>query len=195
MSIRNRYFHVASWAVILTVALAVSSSQADITINFDSLSGSIVDNGSANIAANSLFLVYLSPDTTADFNNVDPTSAQNGETFLGALDAGSRSGRINGNSAAGFAGAGLDGQHVYIAVFDYAYSSYGGSVPAGTYYDVAYVSSWTTTLQGGTSGPDIYGGSISGMQTSSQLVPEPGTWALFALGAVLVGAHVRRRKS
>jgi hypothetical protein len=180
------------------VVLAVSSSQADITINFDSPSGSIHDNGGSNIGANSLFLVYLSPDETADFNNVDPTSALNGETFLGALDGGSRSGRINGNSAANFSGSGYDGQHLYIAVFDYAYSSYSGSVPVGTYYGLGYVSSWTTTLQGGTSSPDIYGGSIAspgGIQTSSQLVPEPGTWALFGLGAVLVGAHIRRRKN
>ena len=146
-------------------------------------------------------MVYLSTDTTINFNTMTPEVSLGNDTFLGAFstqEGPPAAGRIVGHGADVFgAGSlGLAGQSLYIAVFDYAYSSYSGSVPLGTYYSLGHLMTPTTERFGilPSPTPDDYGTSLS-VQTSSQLVPEPGTWALFAIGAVLVGAHMRRRKA
>lgn len=187
--------------ILVAMMLLAVACNAEIAVNFSSGSGTLTDNGGSALNQGSLFLVYHSPDASSSgFNSADPTSPGGGDSLLGAFDiTGSAplGGRITGHTSEVF-GSGSTGyasESVYIAVFDYDYSAYSGSVPVDTYYGLGYVYNPTTERFGVSPTPtaDAYGPGVSSIQTSMQVVPEPGALALFGLGLVVLGVRVFKR--
>jgi hypothetical protein len=197
--------HRKNTIVLATVAVLVAASlaTAEISINFSSPSNSLKDNGGVNLAQDRLVMVFLSVDeSTSGFNNITPETPD-GDVFLGYFDTTGSApigGRITGHTSEifGSGSTGYGGQSLYVAVFDYDYATYdaagAGSLPVGTYYGLGHVMTPTTERfeVSPTPTPDIYGNDLS-VNTTMQLVPEPGTWALFGLGALVIGLRLRKR--
>lgn len=187
---------------VLLLGCAVSNGA--VTINFFTASSSIKDHLNSNIAMHQTFIAYWSLDQSlSGFNNADPLNPTGGDIVLGAFDitAGAAAGgRITGHTADAF-GAGTAAYspgYVYIAVFEYAFASYSGSIASGTYYGLGPIYSQSLTQQFPTPGTvDNYGQQITAIApvtTSLQVVPEPSTVALMLAGLGVLGFSRIRRK-
>lgn len=197
-----------SMYAVLAVAIVTlaSSANASILINFNTPTTNSVDftkapaAGGGSLPINSVFLVYASTDnSTSGFNTSNPMSPS-GDTLLTAsgLNTGDglpdflkSTGEIMGYSS-GVSYSGVDGQYIYIAVFDYSYASFtggGNTIPVGTYYQLVgpqQINAWD-----GTSPPTQFSYASGPFVTSLQTVPEPTTAALLGLGLGLIA--IRRK--
>jgi hypothetical protein len=166
------------------------------------------DSYTTPVNYDNLFLAFWSSDAdTSGYNISDPTNPTGGDILLGAYQmntANTLDGYIypvpfpadyDGNDY-GLGTDGLVGGYAYIAFFDMAYSTYGGSVPPGTAYGLA-----PSTMLGpladadpaiGTSPPadEMFPGS-----EKYHLIPEPASAMLgvFGVGVILYRRWRSRR--
>jgi hypothetical protein len=186
----------------------VAAASAKMSVSYDTSSARFQNDGGTDLTAGFLFMAYWSSDQSASgFNTADPT-APSGDIFLGAYDSDPTNLNADGNilllsavdyDAASYSGvSSFNNGYVYAAVFDYAYSSYGGSVPGGTYYTLAPGTPVGPTEDAATNpqpvliGPEFDNGTF---QTSSQVVPEPASAMLgvFGVGVILYRRWRSRR--
>jgi hypothetical protein len=204
--------------IVVVVALMAANAMAYTQINFvtdlsDGAGGlpandalySSADN-STPLSANSLFIVYYSLDnSTSGFNNENPY-APIGDEYIGAFTTGITPGEINNAGVSsvtlGTQGTtGYGGGYVYVAIFNVPYS--GGPTPSlsGAYYGLGgtrLTTDFQEVIDGGDPAPTPtpYGTSrleTTPVHTTSQVVPEPSSFALLGLGLGLV-AWRRMRK-
>jgi hypothetical protein len=194
--------------VFLAIASLAVAASAKMSVSYNTSSARFQNDGGTDLTAGFLFMAYWSSDqSTSGFNTADPT-APSGDVFLGAYDSDPGNFNLDGNilltsspvdyDAASYSGvSSFNNGYVYAAVFDYAYSSYGGSVPGGTYYTLAPGTPFGPTEDSGSPTPVNIGGQFDAgtFSTSSQVVPEPASAMLgvFGVGVILYRRWRSRR--
>jgi len=178
--------------LVLTMVIAglamVASAQKLTEFRFYNVSaGSVLDNDSSNIDGGTA-LIYLSDDSTIDFNSAIGLSESYGDDFLYAAQetgSGAFAGRLTLDYLTELDGEdNYQGYEAYLIVLDLDYDLFTsvGNVAIGTYYDI-------TSLHGPLADPDAPSTpqtfNPGSLQTSTQVVPEPATAMLLAFGGGL----------
>jgi len=206
----GRFGLIRAISLLVLVAYQV---QAGIRVIWDSPANTFYkQDGVTLLPASSLFLAFWSADTSVGFNPASPESPSGGDVFLGSRNSSfgpPLPGRITGygslpdyfvESSYSLPPDYFVGGRVYIAIFDFPYSSYTGpgSIPVGTYYAIAPLTPFGPLADadpgsGSPPPPDAvdYGGIT--YKTTLQIIPEPGIGVL-ALAGSLVAVFVRRRQ-
>ncbi|MEI8133196.1 MAG: PEP-CTERM sorting domain-containing protein [Leptolinea sp.] len=167
----------------------------------------LLNHSSNPLAANSLFLVYFSEDSTRGFNNVNPYSPLGGDEYMGSYSTGVYPGEIAGNTSVTLGTLGTLGYagYVYVAVFEISYSSGPApAIPGGSYYGLGNTMATTDFEQyfqdnGLVPTPSNYGTSRLEPSTGpvvtslTTVVPEPSTVGLLLVGAGIVMVRRFRR--
>lgn len=165
---------------------------------FNSTAGSLTDNMGNNFAAGEATIVtFLSTDAVVDFDTaIQLQNTYGNDSFYTALPNLS-TGRFWTDFMANEVGdPNIVGQHVYALVIQMPFASFTtlAAVAPGTYYNVVSTTSGPladlNTDPAGT--PQSF--NPGSLQTTLQVVPEPGTIALLVLGVTMLGARRFLRK-
>jgi len=162
--------------------------------------GSATDHLGASLPLNYTILTYLSSDATIDFDYGVMLQDTYGTDFLvddqGCLAPGGRV--VTTYMTLGAAGAGAGsyvGHYAYFVALEMDYGSFTstGNVAPGSYFGVSVLSPALTQYDTDPLSPqqsfDVQ--TMGSIQTSSQVVPEPGVFGLLAVGC---GVIAMRRK-